>query len=314
MIGLRIAAEKVSNPSWYMTERISSSYSDCLLKASVLIFIVGLETGPRSPAIAQTSGKSGESLEQLTTNANDPTAILAQLKIEEDYTPSEYGTQAAPNTIEIQPVIPIRPYSLMPLQQLVRPTFKVNTIPYGSGPSTNTQFAETQFFDLLVSRWPDPFTTGLRWAIGPYFVFPTATSRAAGSGTWQAGPAGAVTYRGIPGQLLGCLLQQGTSFAYTAPDRKPVTQLTFQPFFVYQLGQGWYLRSKDATWKFNLRHNTSTEIPLSAGIGKVWKLGEGRDVNVSLAGEWMIYRQFDPQTEQFTLKFQVTVLLPRLEL
>jgi len=281
------------------------------------VSILGLAlvlAGLCSEGLAQTPGKRGESLEELTTNANDPTAILAQLKIEEDYTPSEYGTQAEPNTVEIQPVIPIRPCSLLPLWQLLRPTFKVNTIPYGSGPSTNTQFADTQFFDLLISRWPDPETSGLRWGIGPYFVFPTASSRAAGKGTWQAGPASGLTYRGIRGLLLGGLLQQGTSFAYTAPDRKPVTQLTFQPFFIYQLGHGWYLRSKDATWTFNLRHKTSTEIPLSAGVGKVWKLGQGRDLNASIAGEWMLYRQFDSRTEQFTLKFQITVLLPRLYL
>jgi hypothetical protein len=190
-----------------------------------------------SQSLAQQAAKPGESLEKLTEDANDPTAILAQLKIEDDYTPDQYGTQAAPNDIIIQPVIPIRPFSLMPLTQLVRPTFKVVTIAEGSGPATNTQFGETQFFDLLVSRWPDPGKTGLRWGIGPYFVFPTATTSAAGSGTWQAGPAGAVVYRGIPGLLLGGLLQQGTSFSYTAPDRKPVTQLTFQPFFVYQLGK-----------------------------------------------------------------------------
>lgn len=273
-----------------------------------------LTAGLGSRVFAQFPGKPGESLEELTTDANDPTAILAQLKVEEDYTPYEYGTQAEPNTIQIQPVLPVRPFLLIPVQQLLRPTFKVNTIPYGSGPSTNTQFADTQFFDLFVSRWPNPLTTGLRWGIGPYFVFPTATTTAAGSGTWQVGPAAAMTYRGIQGLLLGGLLQQGTSFAYTAPNRKPVTQLTFQPFFVYQLGQGWYLRSRDATWTFNLRHNTSTEIPLSAGIGKVWKLGEDRDLNASLAGEWMLYRQFDAQTEQFTLKFQVTVILPKLEL
>jgi len=254
-----------------------------------------------------------ESLENLTTDANDPTAILAQLKIEEDYTPYEFGTQAEPNTIQIQPVIPIKPFSVMPLQQVVRPTFKVITIPNGGGPSTNTQFDDTEFFDLFVSRWPEPRATGLRWGIGPYFVFPTATTKSAGKGAWQIGPAGAVTYRGIPGLLLGGLLQQGTSFAYTAPDRKPVTQLTFQPFFVYQLGQGWYFRSRDATWTFNLRHNTSTEIPLSAGIGKVWKFNEDYAVNASLAGEWMLYRQFDSQTEQFSLKFQVTLLLPNLE-
>ncbi len=286
-----------------------------LLTVRASIFSLGLlMAGFCSQVVAQSPAKPAESLEELTTDANDPTAILAQLKIEDDYTPDQYGTQAAPNTIQIQPVIPIRPFSFMPLQQLVRPTFRVVTIPYGSGPSTNTQFGDTQFFDLLVSRWPDVRTTGLRWGIGPYFVFPTATTHAAGNGAWEAGPAGAVVYRGIPGLLLGGLLQQGTSFAYTAPDHKPVTRLTFQPFFVYQLGQGWYLRSRDATWTFNLRHDTSTRIPLSAGIGKVWKLGEGRDVNASIAGEWMVYRQFAAQVEQFTLKFQVTILLPRLVL
>jgi hypothetical protein len=273
-----------------------------------------LVTGLCSQVAAQSAANPRDSLETLTTDANDPTAILAQLKIENDYTVDEYGTQAEPNSIQIQPVIPIKPFSLMPLYQLIRPTFKVNTIPYGSGPATNTQFADTEFWDLLISPWPDPRATGLRWGIGPYFVFPTATTRSAGKGAWQAGPAGAVVYRGIPGLLLGGLLQQGTSFLYTAPDRKPVTQLTFQPFFVYQLGRGWYLRSRDATWTVNLRHHTSTEIPLSAGVGKVWKFSNDYALNASLAGEWMLYRQFDSQTEQFTLKFQVTVLLPHLEL
>jgi hypothetical protein len=27
----------------------------------------------------------------------------------------------------------------------------------------------------------------------------------------------------------------------------------------------------------------------------------------------MLYRQFDPQEEQFTLKFEVTLLLPKLQ-
>jgi hypothetical protein len=264
---------------------------------ALIIGLIMLPAAVSTRCYAQLAAKPAETLEKLTEDANDPTAILAQLKIENDYTPDQYGTQAELNTISIQPIIPIRPFSLMPLTQLVRPTFKVVTIAYGSGPATNTQFGDTQFFDLLVSRWPDPWHTGLRWGIGPYFVFPTATTEAAGDGTWQAGPAAAVVYRGIPDLLLGGLLQQGTSFSYTAPNRKPITQLTFQPFFVYQLGRGWYLRSRDATWTFNLRHNTSTEIPLSAGIGKVWKFSEDGALNASLAGEWMVYRQFAPNVE-----------------
>ena len=69
------------------------------------------------------------------------------------------------------------------------------------------------------------------------FRIPYRNQSGCRKGSLQAGPASAVVYRGIPGLLLGGLLQQGTSFAYTPPDRKPVIQLTFQPFFVYQLGR-----------------------------------------------------------------------------
>jgi hypothetical protein len=82
----------------------------------------------------------------------------------------------------------------------------------------------------------------------------------------------------------------------------------------YQLGRGWYMRSSDAIWTFNLRHSTSTTIPLSAGLGKVWNLSKGEAINGSVAGEWMAYRQFAPRAEQFTLKFQVTLLFPTVEL
>ena len=52
----------------------------------------------------------------------------------------------------------------------------------------------------------------------------------------------------------------------------------------YQLGHGWYVRSSDATWNFNLRHGTSTTMPLSAGLGKVWNLSGGMAINGSACG------------------------------
>jgi hypothetical protein len=75
------------------------------VRVSILSLSV-LLAGLCASALAQSRANPQESLESLTTDANDPTAILAQLKIEEDYTPEEFGTQAAPNTIQIQPVIP----------------------------------------------------------------------------------------------------------------------------------------------------------------------------------------------------------------
>jgi hypothetical protein len=45
------------------------------------------------------------------------------------------------------------------------------------------------------------------------------------------------SYRGIPGLNLSGLFQQATSFAYTSPQSKPVTSITFQPLLIYQLGR-----------------------------------------------------------------------------
>jgi hypothetical protein len=114
--------------------------------------------------------------------------------------------------------------------------------------------------------------------------------------------------------LISALVQQATSVAYTSPSRTPITSLTVQPIITYQLARSWYLKSSDATWTFNVRHHTSTEMPLSAGVGKVWNLADGLAINSSVSGEWMTYRQFDRQTEQFTLKFECTVLFPTLVL
>ena len=127
------------------------------------------------------------------------------------------------------------------------------------------------------------------------------------------GPAAAFSYRGIPGLNISSLLQQATSFAYTSSRSRPVSSLTFQPILSYQLGHGWYLKSSDATWTFNLRHNTSTTMPLSAGLGRVWELSSGYAIDTSASGEWTAYRQFSNQTRQFTLNFQVSLLFPKLE-
>jgi hypothetical protein len=49
------------------------------------------------------------------------------------------------------------------------------------------------------------------------------------------------------------------------------------------------------------------------GLRKVWELNDNYSINTGFAGEWMAYRQFANQVEQFTLKFQVNVLLPQLD-
>jgi hypothetical protein len=265
-------------------------------------------------AVQQPAAQSAELSESLSEEVNDPTATLTQAQVQEFFTPSEYGTNAQPNTLQGRFILAILPNGVVPLAQITRPTFSLVTIAQNKGASTRTEFGDSQLLDLFVMpRWlTEPID--FRWAVGPYLVFPTATSRSAGRGAWQAGPAAAFRYRPIPELLISGLIQQATSFAYTSPDRNPVSRLTFQPMFSYQLGRGWYIRSSDAIWVLNFRHATPTTIPVSAGLGKVWNVSNGSAINGSVAGEWMAYRQFAPRAEQFTLKFQVTLLFPKVEL
>jgi hypothetical protein len=251
--------------------------------------------------------------ESLTQRANDPTATLTQVQIKDEYTPSEYGTNAQLNTLILRGILAVRPHGPLNLEQIIRPTFQIVTKPLGKGAATRTGFGDTQLFDLFIMPWPNSRETGFRWGIGPYLVFPTASWHGAGQGAWQLGPAWAVAYHGLPHLVISALFQQATSFAYTSSKRSPVSSLTFQPLLTYELPGEWYLASNEATWTWNFRHNTSTSIPFSAGVGKIFRFSDDLALQTQFSGEWMLYRQFDPQEEQFTLKFNVTLLLPRVQ-
>lgn len=277
--------------------------------ASIALLIL---LGGYSLSLAQQTAGTDE--ESLAIKEYDPTAALTQFKIQDIYTPAEYGTNAQLNTLQIRPLLAVRPELFTPLEQLIRPSIQIVTVPRNKGATTTTALDDFQLLDLFVMSWPNAKETSFRWGIGPYFVFPTSASQFTGHGAWQMGPAWAFGYRGIPRLQIAGLFQQGTSFAYSSSHSVPVSSLQIQPMLSYQLDRGWYLKSSDSTWTINYRHKTSTEMPLSAGFGKVWKFGEGYAIDTSFSAEWMVYRQFDPQAEQFGLRFQMNLLLPQLEL
>jgi len=63
---------------------------------ALLILLGGYSLG----LAQQTAGTDEES---LAIKEYDPTASLTQLKIQDIYTPAEYGTNAQPNTLQIRP-------------------------------------------------------------------------------------------------------------------------------------------------------------------------------------------------------------------
>lgn len=248
---------------------------------------------------------------QLARDFTDPLTTLPQIFLKDAYTPSNYGTDAQTNRVILRAIVPrISRFSWFPFVQLVRPSFILNTVPTGKGSATRTEFGDMQLFDLAVLPWPGR-ETGLMMAVGPTFAFPTATDKSAGQGAWQVGPAFGAVYKGIPWLLMGGLIQNPISFAYTSDDRRAVNTLLVQPVLLLNVTGGWYVKSGDATWSYGWHHGGATLVPLSFGIGRVIVREGYPPVNFFVSGEWMAYRRNAPVAPQVTINFGATMAFPQ---
>jgi hypothetical protein len=276
--------------------------------------LAGLVLFASLPARAQEEEdekETGESRDaRLAREFNDPLTTLPQIFVQDAYTPANYGTDAQTNRVIARAIIPRIPrFSLFPFIQLIRPSMTLVTVPEGRGSATRTELGDSQLFDFAVMPGSSK-ERGLLWGAGPVFVFPTATHKTAGQGSWQAGPGVGAVYKAIPGVLLGGLIQNPISFAYTSPDRKPTSTLLIQPILLTHIGWGFYVKSADATWAINWRRRSSTTLPLSFGIGYVRNREGFPPINLFVTGEWMAYRQFAPVAPQTTIRFGMTMAFP----
>ena len=273
-------------------------------------------------AQAQTATSALTEEEKLERDFTDPLTTLPQLLVRDSYTPANYGPGPCTsqvcfrnyetNQLLIRPVIPrIPPKSLLPFSQLIRPTFALVTGQSSRG-GTRTEFGDLPVFDIAVLPWPDRQRTGLLIGVGPTFVFPTATSRSAGEGAWQAGPALGAIYTGIPGLLVGFIAQNAISFAYTSPDRPPQNTFELQPVFALHLWDKWYLRSAEANWTMGWHRHSPTMLPLSIGLGRTIVRPSLPPMSVFVTGQWMACRQYAPIAPQTTINFGLTVAFPQI--
>jgi len=277
-----------------------------------------LVIGASIRAQAQTGKLTQE--EQLEQDFTNPLTTLPQLLIRDSYSPAVYGPctllacprNAQTNQLLIRPLIPrIPPYTVLPFNQLVRPTLQLVTVPSSRG-GVRTEFGDMPLFDIAVLPWPDRQKTGLLVGVGLSLVLPTATSKSAGQGAWQAGPALGAIYQGIPGLLIGFVAQNPISFAYTSPKRSPQNAFLFQPVFALHLWDKWYLRSAEGDCAVGWRHHYPTTLPLSLGIGRTFVRPGLPPMSFFVTGEWMAYRQFAPIAPQTTINFGLTVAFPQL--
>ena len=107
---------------------------------------------------------------------------------------------------------------------------------------------------------------GVTFGVGPQLTLDTATEDATGTGKTQAGLAAVYFDGSSPLFQWGGLVTWQTDIAGDS-DREDTSLLAVQPFYFFQLGNGWYFRGAPI-WVFNLESDTY-HVPVGAGIGRV---------------------------------------------
>ena len=217
-----------------------------------LLAILVLFLGTAANASTQEAPSADEQAQ-----ANNPLASAYALNFQNFYSPSLFDVpDETANTFWVRTSIPVG-------RTLTRASIALPSRP--SSPAAKSGLGDFNIFTayLFVSN---P-TTSI--GLGPLLVAPTASDDALGQGKWQAGAA-AIAFKATPIVQVGGLVTWQGSFAGDDA-RESTSILAVQPFAVWQLGGGTYLRST-AIWVFDLKQDTYN-VPFGIGIGKVLKSG-----------------------------------------
>ena len=250
------------------------------------------------PAQAQKSGGAGND----ASSANDPSAPLTQIQLQNWYHPSYDGTPGQGNEFLLRPIIPAEAKGALP-SSLARLELTVMSTPDG-----RTGVGDVQFIDWLFPGYHEGGK--LKIGIGPVIVAPSATNRYAGQGQWQVGPSAIVIFTGIPKLILGAVEDNPISVGGER-SRPGVNASTLEPLIVKELPHDYFLRF-DPYWVFDAEQHGSATIPLNLGFGKLIKL-HGQFINAYIQPEFLARRPPYPGNNppKFTLRIAFHLLYPK---
>ena len=202
-----------------------------------------------------------ESLQDQVNTANNPLADLVAISLHNYYFPRLNGIPGeTANTFWLRFVTPfwrVIPRLSMPIQVVPAP----DPDP-AAGPYKVTGFGDLNIFATVIAT---PDDSPAMFGIGPIYTAPTASNDAIGHGKHEVGVAALTVWaKGI--LLVGGLVNYQIGVGGDAS--RPQTQfIVAQPFVMFQVGKGAYLRSAPI-WYFDIEQ-PEYNVPIGLGAGKV---------------------------------------------
>lgn len=253
-------------------------------------------------ALAQEEAKpAATDAAEVAKKLANPVASMISVPLQNNLDVGIGDYNGSKNTLNIQPVIPIK---MSPrLNLIARVILPVVTQHDVLG--ENTQ--QSGLSDALVSAFFSPAEpkNGLVWGAGPVLLVPTATDDFLGTKKFGVGPT-ALLLKQSKGWTYGALVNQVWSVAGDE-NRADVNQLYLQPFLVHnwKSGAGLGLNSEITQ---NWEGSTTTAF-LNPTISGVTRLG--KQIVSLLMGPRILLAAPDGKKPDFGVRAQITLVFPK---
>jgi hypothetical protein len=249
--------------------------------------------------ICTTPALADESDSDLATKLSNPVASLISVPLQFNDDCCSGPADGKRITLNIQPVIPFQlddHWNL--IVRTILPIVDQEELIVGQGNRAGLGDTTQSFFFSPISKPGDWI-----WAVGPVFLWPTATDGTIGSGKWGAGPT-LVVARQQSGWTYGLLANHIWSYAGSGVG--PNLSNTFlQPFVGY-------------TWPDTTGVTLNTEttydwignqwtVPINLTVNHLFRFG-GQPVSLSFGGRYYAERPEDGPS--WGLRFGITFLFP----
>ena len=210
-------------------------------------------------ALAQATDQSASA---AAAQANNPLANFTAVNLHNYYIGEQTGSDESADQFWLRYA---KPFEVGNSNWLMRASLPVNSYPVAPDGDRETGLGDLNAFAAYLVDVGNP---AISFGVGPLLVAPTAVKDELGSGKWSAGFANVLFNATSNKFQYGYLLTWSGSFAGD-DDRKKVSTGAFQPFGMYQLGKGNYLRTT-GIWAYDFETDNYS-VPIGFGAGKVFK-------------------------------------------
>lgn len=214
----------------------------------------------------------------IAAQANNPLANMTAFNLHNYYIGETTGSGDDANQFWMRYV---KPFVVGDSTWLLRASLPVNSFPSPPDGDKETGLGDLNIFAAYLFDTGNP---ALSFGLGPLLNAPTASKESLGSDKWAAGIANVLFDARSKKFQYGYLLTWSGSFA--GDDDKPDTSIgILQPFGIYQLGKGAYLRST-GIWAYDFK-TENYSVPVGLGIGQVIHRGK-RVYNLFIEPQWSV--------------------------